>query len=423
MAAELGWDEDRTRREIETFTGDLADYHGVSREMLERRDTGEGMTMRISTKARMNRLFTNGGCLDVALDHGVCNEPSFLVGLEDMAGVVDTLVAAKPDAIQMAYGQADLLQSRPEKDKPALVMRIDMGNPYNAQRHRVMWSMLQNHDEPMIGALEMDAACVVVNLFMLPDEPELFRQCVENISRVRADCHRYGMPLMIEPLVMLPNEVRGGYQVDGDADKIVTLVRLASEMGADIIKADPTDDPEDFHRVVEAARVPVLVRGGGKEDLKVVLRKSAALMRQGAKGMVYGRNIYQHASPKAVVNALMAIIHRRRRRRRGLGRLLPWLSAAQPAARPRRREHGHQGRAVRPSTAGSWPLTASTAQPTSPRPGMVERSVAELWDNARVAIAGCLAKAAERSPLDIAAIGMRRPRQRALSARPRRRVR
>ncbi|MET0436690.1 MAG: class I fructose-bisphosphate aldolase [Devosia sp.] len=265
--------------------------------------------MRVSSKARMNRLFANGGCLDVAIDHGVCNEPSFLSGLEDMAGVVDALVDAKPDAIQMAYGQADLLQSRPGKDKPALVMRIDMGNPYNAQRHKVMWSMLQNHDEPIIGALEMDAACVVVNLFMLPDEPELFRQCVANISRVRADCLKYGMPLMIEPLVMLPNDVKGGYQVDGDAEKIVTLVRLAAEMGADIIKADPTDNPDDFHRVVEAARVPVLVRGGGKEDLKAVLAKSARLMGQGAKGMVYGRNIYQHANPRAVVSALMAIIH------------------------------------------------------------------------------------------------------------------
>ena len=265
--------------------------------------------MRASSKARMNRMFTNGGCLDVAIDHGVCNEPSFMVGLEDMAAVVDTLIAAGPDAIQMTYGQADLLQSRPEKAKPALVMRIDMGNPYNDRRHRVMWSQLQNYDEPIIGALETDAACVVVNLFMLPDEPELFRQCVENISRVRAACAMYGMPLMIEPLVMLPNEVRGGYQVDGDADKIVTLTRLASEMGADIIKADPTEDPEDFHRVIEAARCPVLVRGGGKEDLKAVLSKSAVLMEQGAKGMVYGRNIYQHDNPQAVVAALMAMIH------------------------------------------------------------------------------------------------------------------
>ena len=267
------------------------------------------MMMRISKKARMNRLFRNGGCLDVAIDHGVCNEPSFLVGLEDMTQTVEKLVEARPDAIQMTYGQADLLQQRPERDKPALVMRIDMGNPYNSTRHRTMWSQLQNYHDPIIGALEMDAACFVVNLFMLPDEPELFRQCVENISRVRADCHRFGMPLMIEPLVMLPNDIRGGYQVDGDAEKIVTLVRLASEMGADIIKADPTSNPQDFHRVIEAARCPVLVRGGGREDLRNVLARSAALMAEGANGMVYGRNIYQHDNPKAVVAALMAIIH------------------------------------------------------------------------------------------------------------------
>jgi DhnA family fructose-bisphosphate aldolase class Ia len=266
--------------------------------------------MRISSKVRMNRLFTNGRCLDVAIDHGVCNEPTFMDGLEDIGGVVDQLIKAGPDAIQMNYGQADLLQSRPEKDKPALVMRLDMGNPYNDRRHRVMWAELQNAQEPIIGALEMDAACVVVNLFMLPDEPELFRQCVANIAATRAACSRYGIPLMVEPLVMLSNDVRGGYQVDGDADKIVTLVRLAAEMGADIIKADPTTNAEDFHRVVEAARVPVLVRGGGKEDLRGVFGKSAALLAQGAHGLVYGRNVYQHQNPSRVVAALMAMIHR-----------------------------------------------------------------------------------------------------------------
>ena len=265
--------------------------------------------MRVNKKVRMNRLFGGGRCLDVAVDHGVCNEPTFLAGLEDMAGVITQLVKAGPDAIQMNYGQADLLQSVPGKDKPALVMRIDMGNPYNKIRHRAMWAVLQNETEPLLGAIEMDAACVVVNLFMLPDEPDLFRQCVQNIARVRAECDKYGLPLMIEPLAMLPVNEHGGYMVDGDAEKIVTLTRLAREMGADIIKADPTSDPADFHRVVEAARCPVLVRGGGKEDLRVVFDKSAALMAQGALGMVYGRNIYQHANPSAVVRGLMAIIH------------------------------------------------------------------------------------------------------------------
>lgn len=265
--------------------------------------------MRINSQVRMNRLFNGGRCLDVAIDHGVCNEPSFLSGLENMESVVKTLTAAAPDAIQMNYGQADLLQDLPGKDKPALVMRIDMGNPYNRVRHRDMWAVLQNEAEPLIGALAMDAACVVVNLFMLPDEPDLFRQCVQNIARVRADCDKYGMPLMIEPLVMQPVTEHGGYMVDGDADKIVTLTRLAREMGADIVKADPTTDADEFHRVVEAARCPVLVRGGGKEDLRAVFDKSAALMKQGAMGMVYGRNVYQHSNPNAVVRGLMAIVH------------------------------------------------------------------------------------------------------------------
>jgi len=114
---------------------------------------------------------------------------------------------------------------------------------------------------------------------------------------------------MIEPLVMQANSARGGYQVDGDKNKLVPLVRQARELGADIIKADPTDDPEDYHEVIMAARCPVLVRGGGKDDLKDVLERSHAFLQQGAQGLVYGRNVYQHPNPSQVVRAFMALIH------------------------------------------------------------------------------------------------------------------
>ncbi|PPE77830.1 aldolase, partial [Kaistia algarum] len=100
--------------------------------------------MYLTKKVRLNRLMRGGRCLDVAIDHGVCNEPSFMAGIEDMAGVVKMLAAAAPDAIQMNYGQSDLLQSLPGPHRPALVMRVDMGNPYNRQRHREMWAVLQN---------------------------------------------------------------------------------------------------------------------------------------------------------------------------------------------------------------------------------------------------------------------------------------
>jgi DhnA family fructose-bisphosphate aldolase class Ia len=259
---------------------------------------------------RLNRLFrASGNCLDVAVDHGVFNEYSFLDGLEDMPGVVRSLADAGTDAIQMNIGQADLLQSIPGKDRPALVLRVDVANPYNPSAHRVMFDQLQDDIDPILGAIKMDAAMVVCNLLILPGEPELHRETVHNVGRLRTLCDRYGMPLMVEPLVMRPNDERGGYQVNGDKSLIVPLVRQARELGADIIKADPTDDPADYGEVIEAARCPVLVRGGGKEDLRSVFDKAAAFMATGARGLVYGRNIYQHPNMGRVTLALLAIIH------------------------------------------------------------------------------------------------------------------
>jgi len=261
-------------------------------------------------KFRLNRfLGPDGRCLDVAIDHGVFNEHSFLDGLEDLPSVVRSLVAAGPDAIQMNVGQADLLQSIPGPRKPALVLRTDVGNLYNATTHKVMFNQLVHWDEPILGALKLDAACVVCNLLLMPGEPDLHRQTALNAGRLRAVCDRYGMPLMIEPLVLKANEARGGYQVDGNKKLIVPLVRQARELGADVIKADPTDHPEDYHEVVQAARCPILVRGGGRKPVETVFREAAAYLAQGAHGLVYGRNIYQHPNPARLVAAFMAMIH------------------------------------------------------------------------------------------------------------------
>jgi DhnA family fructose-bisphosphate aldolase class Ia len=115
---------------------------------------------------------------------------------------------------------------------------------------------------------------------------------------------------MVEPLVFQPNVESGGYMVDGDLDKIVPLVRQAVELGADVIKADPTDDVGVYRRVIGVAGdVPVLVRGGGKVNDREILQRTHALLREGAAGIVYGRNIIQHANPAAMAKALMALVH------------------------------------------------------------------------------------------------------------------
>jgi fructose-bisphosphate aldolase, class I len=253
---------------------------------------------------RLNRLFAaDGRCFDVAVDHGFFNAGPFLSGIEDIAAVVATLVDAGPDAIQLSPGQARHLQDRPGPRKPALVLRTDVANVYAPELPRTTFSELV--DDAVGAAVRMDAACVVVNLLLLPGEPELHRACVRNVSRLRAACDPVGMPLMVEPLVM-----KDGYGVDGDVEKIVPLVRQATELGADVIKADPTDDVADYHRVVEAAGGrPVLVRGGGRVSDEEVLARTKALMAQGAAGIVYGRNVIQHPDPAAMTRALMAVVH------------------------------------------------------------------------------------------------------------------
>ena len=259
---------------------------------------------------RLQRLFNarSQRCFDVAIDHGFFNQHGFLQGIEDMAQTVRTLVAAGPDAIQLTVGQARHLQGIAGHTKPRLVLRVDVANVYGRELPAVRYSSMI--EDPILQAVRLDAACVCVNLFQIPGAPEVTEECVRNIHRLKVESDHYGMPMMVEPLVFQPNEVAGGYMVDGDEEKIVHLVRQAVELGADVIKADPTDDVSRYGRVVQAAGgVPVLVRGGGRVSDREILERTAGLLAQGASGIVYGRNVIQHHDPAGIVRALMAMVH------------------------------------------------------------------------------------------------------------------
>ena len=261
------------------------------------------------TKPRLNRfLARDGKCFDVAIDHGFFGESSFLDGIQNMDKAIKAVVKAGPDAIQLSVGQAPILQAMPGKQKPALVLRTDVANVYGATLPNQLFSLMI--EDTVEQALRLDAACLCINLFMLPNQPEVHMACIANINKLKPIADRYAMPMMVEPLVMQDNS-KGGYMVDGNLEKIKAMVRQAVELGADVIKADPCDNPEDYHQVIEVAgRIPVLVRGGGKVSDEEIFRRTEAIMKTGAKGIVYGRNVIQHPNPTGMTKALMAIVHK-----------------------------------------------------------------------------------------------------------------
>ena len=261
-------------------------------------------------KYRLHRLFDcrSNRCFDVAVDHGFFNQPGFLTGIENMARTVKTIVEAGPNAIQLTVGQARHLRRSFGHPIPNLVLRTDVANVYGKELLDTRFSLMV--EDAILQAVRFDAACVCVNLFQIPGAPEVHRECVQNINRLKVQADHYGMPMMVEPLVFAPNEDAGGYMVDGDVVKIKHLVRQAVELGADVIKADPTSNAEDYHEVIEVAGdIPVLVRGGGRVSDREIMERTRQVLAQGASGIVYGRNVIQHASPAGITRALMAVVH------------------------------------------------------------------------------------------------------------------
>ena len=146
---------------------------------------------------------------------------------------------------------------------------------------------------------------------------------IRKYQRVRQDCERLGMPLV---MWAYPRgraiEAKGG---KGSLFAQDYAARVAEEMGADVVKLhEPTadsdrtpepyrslreDSPARVRRVVRSAgRVLVLFSGGEKDDRdERVIDKVRLYMEAGATGVMFGRNMWLRKFDHAV--ALTRRVH------------------------------------------------------------------------------------------------------------------
>ena len=160
-------------------------------------------------------------------------------------------------------------------------------------------------EEEMISSPETalvygaSAAAVTVK-FGHSREGEFTRQ-----ASLAADaCERWSLPLMIEAMA------KGKDMKSSDPEGIKLASRAAQEIGADMVKTYYTGDPDSFHQVVEGCPVPVVILGGEKMDtLEEVFATVHASLGAGAAGVAIGRNIWQHPQPRAMVEAMVGLVH------------------------------------------------------------------------------------------------------------------
>jgi fructose-bisphosphate aldolase/2-amino-3,7-dideoxy-D-threo-hept-6-ulosonate synthase len=87
------------------------------------------------------------------------------------------------------------------------------------------------------------------------------------------------------------------------------VTRIGAEAGADIVKSVYTGDLDSFKSVVKCCPVPVVIAGGPKsKTVADVLEMCSNAIKAGAKGVTFGRNIFQHDDPSFLVKALSEII-------------------------------------------------------------------------------------------------------------------
>jgi fructose-bisphosphate aldolase, class I len=153
-------------------------------------------------------------------------------------------------------------------------------------------------------AVETGAEIVICSLFLENEDEEMETRNVRLFSEVVRQKEKLGIPLIGECYVtehksINPEELHL---------KVKRVTRIMSELGADLIKAFYT---HNFKDVVSNNPVPVLTIGAEKlkSDLDV-LEKAKLSVSNGAKGIIFGRNIFMAKNSKAVVKALNDVINK-----------------------------------------------------------------------------------------------------------------
>lgn len=244
---------------------------------------------------RIDRIFgKDGKAVMVAINHGLGYGPA--KGIEDIGALLKRLMPLKPDSVTLHKGLAVRFGDCVAKETSIILKTTNQTHHFAPEEVDIA-----TVDE----AISMDADAIAIGLSLCGS---LEREEIMRAARMVADAEKKGMPTVAHSYPC------GSFIKDSeryDVKNVAYATRVALELGIDIIKTYWTGSEDTFSEIVKTGSPAKVVISGGPKcpTLLSCFEMTYEGMNAGAAGVTYGRNIWQHAYPEAVLGGLKAIIH------------------------------------------------------------------------------------------------------------------
>ncbi|WP_227375612.1 2-amino-3,7-dideoxy-D-threo-hept-6-ulosonate synthase [Haladaptatus halobius] len=246
--------------------------------------------MNTGTAARLDRIGRDGRYVVVPMDHGITL--GAVRGLKNIEATIDAVTRGGADAVLTQKGIAPRVH--PNKNGAGYIVHLNASTTIGPD----------SNDKRTTGTVEdaIRAGADAVSFHINVGSNHEPKQTSE-LARVCSEADRFGLP------VLAMSYARGPGIDEHDAESLGHAVRLAEEVGADVVKTAYSGDAESFEHVVESTRLPVIIAGGKPEGDRATLAAVRGAIDAGAAGVSIGRSVFQHDDPEAIAHAVAGVVH------------------------------------------------------------------------------------------------------------------
>jgi len=240
----------------------------------------------------LEKLFPNGRALFIPIDHAATSFPE--KGLEDLSKLIPKLSTA--NAIIAHKGVVSHYNSENNFIMHLSASTVHGGN--NSDNKILTGSVSEAKKR---GAIAVSAQ---INL-----GSEFESKMIERMGEISRQAYEENIPLLGMVYPRGPN-----LKIDeNDSTKGVShAVRLAFELGCDMVKVPWTGNKDSFSLVCKSAPIPVLIAGGEQkgsfEDLMTLIQDA---IDSGAKGVCMGRQIFAAENVTERCEKIAQLIHQK----------------------------------------------------------------------------------------------------------------